>query len=166
MAVSRRATRRTTEQVRRLITTPASELFAEHGYSQTSMRDIAAKAGLSLSVLYRQFVSKDDLFAATLLAPFLASFDEFTSAWSSQLDSPWPDQRLVREFVRDLYSNLAEHRHLLITLLAAGEDSGSDLLQRTQQALTDSLRDLKVMAEHEAGRRSWLPPMRSPTATH
>lgn len=158
MAVSRRAPRRSTEEVRSLITTTASELFAERGYAQTSMRDIASKTGLSLSVLYRQFGSKDDLFAATLLAPFLASFDEFASAWSSQIDSPWPDEQLVREFVRDLYSSLAHHRHLLITLLAAGEGPDSDLLQRTRDALSNSLRELRVMAEREAERRSWLPP--------
>lgn len=158
MAVSRRAPRRTTEEVRNLITTTAGELFADRGYAQTSMRDIASKAGLSLSVLYRQFASKDDLFAATLLAPFLASFEEFATAWSSQIDSPWPDEQLVREFVRDLYSSLAEHRHLLITLLATGEGPDSTLLQRTRDALSNSLRELRVMAEREAERRRWLPP--------
>jgi AcrR family transcriptional regulator len=156
MAVSRRATRRSTEEVRGLILAAASELFDEYGYLQTSMRDIASRAGLSLSVLYRQFGSKDDLFAATLLEPFLASFEEFASAWSSQIDNPWEDEQLVREFVRDLYSNLARHRHLLVTLLATGDDSGSDLLAKTQQGLANSLRDLQMMAEHEAGRRSWL----------
>lgn len=157
MAVSRRPTRRSTEEVRGLILAAASELFDEYGYAQTSMRDIASKAGLSLSVLYRQFGSKDDLFAATLLAPFLASFEEFASAWSSQIDNPWEDEQLVREFVRDLYSNLAQHRHLLVTLLAAAEDSESSLLAKTQQGIAGSLRDLQVMAEHEAGRRNWLP---------
>lgn len=157
MATSRRAARRTTEEVRTLTLAAANELFADRGYAQTSMRDIAAKAGLSLSVLYRQFTSKDELFAATLLAPFLASFEEFASAWSSQVEEPWEDTRLVGEFVRDLYANLVKYRHLLITLLAADEDSGSNLLKKAQQGLANSLRDLRSMAEHEAGRRSWLP---------
>jgi AcrR family transcriptional regulator len=157
MATSRRAARRSTEEVRTLILSAANELFADRGYAQTSMRDIASRAGLSLSVLYRQFANKDELFAATLLAPFLASFEEFASAWSSQVDEPWEDTRLVGEFVRDLYANLVKYRHLVITLLAADQDSGSELLKKAQQGMADSLRDLRSMAEHEAGRRGWLP---------
>lgn len=156
MVVTRRSARRSTEEVRRLITVAATQLFAERGYGQTSMRDIAARADISLSVLYRQFSSKDDLFSATLLAPFLASFEEFAAAWSSQVENPWEDERLISEFVRDLYSSLMEHRHLLVTLLAAGEDATSGLLDRTREALTTSLQDLRMMAEHEADRRQWL----------
>lgn len=156
MAVSRRAPRRSTEEVREVILETATQLFAERGYAQTSMRDISAEAAISLSVLYRQFESKDELFSATLLAPFLKSFEEFAAAWSSQLENPWGDEQLIGEFVRDLYLNLTENRQLLVTLLAAGESADSDLLQRTEQSLTASLTDLRVMAEHEADRRQWF----------
>lgn len=156
MAARRRAPRRSTEEVREVILTTATTLFAERGYAQTSMRDIAAEAAMSLSVLYRQFENKDELFSATLLAPFLKSFEEFAAAWSSQLESPWGDEQLIGEFVRDLYLNLTENRQLLITLLAAGESAESDLLHRTEESLTASLTDLRVMAEHEADRRGWL----------
>ena len=156
MAVSRRAPRRSTEEVRELILETATRLFAERGYAQTSMRDIAAESTMSLSVLYRQFESKDELFSATLLAPFLKSFEEFAAAWSSQLENPWGDEQLIGEFVRDLYLNLTENRRLLVTLLAAGESAESDLLRRTEASLTASLTDLRVMAEHEADRRHWF----------
>lgn len=156
MAVSRRAPRRTTEEVRELILDAANDLFVEHGYAQTSMRDIAARAGISLSVLYRQFGGKDELFAATLLAPFLETFDEFAAAWRDQVDTPWDDERLVREFVRDLYRNTVEHRDSLVTLLAAGQDSTSHLLAQTRERLEGGLHELRLMAEHEADRRDWL----------
>jgi AcrR family transcriptional regulator len=156
MATSRRAPRRSTEEVREVILATATKLFTERGYAQTSMRDIAAEASMSLSVLYRQFENKDDLFSATLLAPFLKSFQEFAAAWSSQLESPWGDEQLIGEFVRDLYLNLTENRQLLITLLAAGESDGSNLLQQTEASLTASLTDLQVMAAHEADRRHWF----------
>ncbi|GAA5166368.1 hypothetical protein GCM10023321_57450 [Pseudonocardia eucalypti] len=155
MTAARRAPRRSTEQVRRLILDTATELFAEHGYAQTSMRDIATRTDISLSVLYRQFTSKEELYSATLLAPFLASFEEFASAWRSQVDSPWGDEELIGEFVRDLYSSLSGHRKLLVTLLAAGDD-GSDLLERARESLAASLADLRLMAEHEADRREWF----------
>jgi AcrR family transcriptional regulator len=156
MTAARRAPRRSTEEVRQLILEAATALFAERGYAQTSMRDIATRADMGLSVVYRQFTSKDELFSATLLTPFLESFEEFAAAWSSQIDAPWGDEELIGEFVRDLYSNLAENRKLLVTLLAAGEDDGSDLIERAQDSLTSSLTDLQMMAEHEADRRRWL----------
>jgi AcrR family transcriptional regulator len=120
------------------------------------MRAIAAAAGISLSVLYRQFPSKEGLFSTTLLAPFLSSFEEFAAAWSNQIENPWDDERLVGEFVRDLYQNLAEHRHTVVTLLAAGEDSGTELLEEVRQGLATGLTNLRIMAEQEADRRGWF----------
>jgi AcrR family transcriptional regulator len=49
----------------RLIQT-AYELFLKHGYHATSMRDIAARSGLSVAAAYNHFKNKDDLFVAVL----------------------------------------------------------------------------------------------------
>ena len=38
-------------------------LFAEKGYDATSMRDIAAAAGVSKALLYHHFTSKEDIYA-------------------------------------------------------------------------------------------------------
>jgi AcrR family transcriptional regulator len=141
-----------------LIVDAATELFAERGYAQTTMRAVSATAGISLSVLYRQFPSKEGLFSATLLEPFLSSFEQFASAWSDQLGNPWDDERLVGEFVRDLYGNLAAHRHAVVTLLAAGEDSGAELLEEVRRGLAAGLGDLQMMAAHEAVVRGWFSP--------
>lgn len=48
------------------ITASAREIFAERGYHGTSVRDIAKRAGLSLSVLYYWHASKQDLLAALI----------------------------------------------------------------------------------------------------
>ncbi|WP_134324475.1 TetR/AcrR family transcriptional regulator [Cumulibacter soli] len=48
------------------ITNAAREIFSEHGYSGTSIRDIARKAGLSLSALYYWYPSKQALLAAII----------------------------------------------------------------------------------------------------
>ncbi|WP_354700207.1 hypothetical protein DSM112329_00472 [Paraconexibacter sp. AEG42_29] len=156
MAESQRAPRRSTAEVRELILEAANNLFVEHGFAQTAMRDIASRAGISLSVLYRQFDGKEELFAATLLAPFLETFEEFAQAWSDQVETPWDDERLVREFVRDLYRNSTEHRASLVTLLAAGNDSASSIFAQTRGSLAAGLHELRLMAEHEADRRDWL----------
>lgn len=48
------------------ITAAAREVFAERGYHGSSVRDIAARAGVSLSALYHWHASKQDLLAALL----------------------------------------------------------------------------------------------------
>jgi len=40
----------------------AEELFAQHGYSATSLRDIAEQAGLQQPGLYKHFAGKEDLY--------------------------------------------------------------------------------------------------------
>ena len=46
----------------------AAELFIEHGYDTTSLREIADRLGFTKAALYYHFQSKEDLLAA-LLAP-------------------------------------------------------------------------------------------------
>jgi AcrR family transcriptional regulator len=48
------------------LTAAAREIFAEHGYHGASVRDIAKRAGLSLSALYHWYGSKQELLAALL----------------------------------------------------------------------------------------------------
>jgi AcrR family transcriptional regulator len=44
----------------------AYELFVKYGYHGTSMRDIAARSGLSVAAAYNHFKNKDELFTAVL----------------------------------------------------------------------------------------------------
>ncbi|GAA4830706.1 TetR/AcrR family transcriptional regulator [Saccharopolyspora rosea] len=48
------------------LTVAAREMFAERGYHGTSIRDIAKRAGLSLSALYYWHSSKQELFAGLI----------------------------------------------------------------------------------------------------
>jgi AcrR family transcriptional regulator len=51
---------------REAISNAAREIFAERGYHGASIRDIARRAGLSLSALYHWHSSKQDLLAALI----------------------------------------------------------------------------------------------------
>jgi AcrR family transcriptional regulator len=53
-----------TAPVRERVLAAALELFARHGYFQTSLPDIQRRAGVSIGAIYRNFTSKDDLAAA------------------------------------------------------------------------------------------------------
>src|SRR5215813_6629334 len=58
-----RTTRRA-EDTRRKIYEAAMELFREKGFEETTMRDIAAKAGVALGGAYYYFSSKDAIVLA------------------------------------------------------------------------------------------------------
>jgi AcrR family transcriptional regulator len=141
-----RASRRSTPEVRALIVSAATELFAERGYTQTTMRDVASTAGIGLSVLYRQFSSKERLFSATFVAPFLASFERFRANRPSQADGAPANEQLVGDFIRDLHHNLATHRRTIITLLGAREDPGTELIDEVRAGLGDAWRNLQLAA--------------------
>lgn len=55
------------EERRELIARACAELISTDGYSQTSIRDVAAKAGVSTGTLLHHFQSKEALLVATLL---------------------------------------------------------------------------------------------------
>lgn len=63
------------EEVRKAILAAATEEFLAKGFLGTSMREIARKAGCSLSNLYNYFENKDDLFQA-ILSPTTNAIDE------------------------------------------------------------------------------------------
>ena len=57
--------------------------FGRRGYEATTIRDIAAAAGLSTGTVYRMFSSKDEL----LLSIMQAYSDHFATAWEAVVDS-------------------------------------------------------------------------------
>jgi AcrR family transcriptional regulator len=61
--------RRSANHTRQRIVDAARELFAEHGYRSTSMRQVAARAGLTDPALYYYFRSKHDVLTALLTLP-------------------------------------------------------------------------------------------------
>lgn len=153
----KRAPRRSTAEVRALIVDAATRLFTERGFTQTTMRDVAADAGIALSVLYRQFESKERLFSATFVAPFLESFERFRDSRSA-IDGDEPgDQRVVAEFIADLHHNLESHRRTIITLLGALEDPGTELIDEVRAGLGEAWQNLHLAgpasaASHERER--------------
>lgn len=71
----------------------ANRLFVQNGFHGTSMRQIAAQAGLALGGIYNHFASKEDIFLAVLMRyhPVFSLLPELESA---QGDT-------VEEFIRD-----------------------------------------------------------------
>jgi AcrR family transcriptional regulator len=68
-AVPRRGRRPGAPDTRAAILSSARELFAAQGYAGTSVRAIAAAAGVDASLVHHYFGTKDDLFVAALQLP-------------------------------------------------------------------------------------------------
>ena len=66
MTVTATQTRLPAAERRRQILDVALEVFARHGYHDTSMNALASEAGVTKPVLYQHFVSKHDLFEVLL----------------------------------------------------------------------------------------------------
>lgn len=108
-------------EIHRLLLDAASELFAEQGYTGTTTREIAARAGVPEVMLYRHFGSKARLFSAASLQPFDDFLSEFASTWGAHADETSRDEEYLREFVGRLYDLAKGRRKLIVDLLAAAE---------------------------------------------
>lgn len=61
--------RRDAEATKEALLVAAARLFTERGFDRTSVREVAAAAGVDQALVFRYFGSKDDLLAAVLTAP-------------------------------------------------------------------------------------------------
>ena len=106
-------------ETRERILAGALDLFAEKGFAQTTMREIAAKAGCSLGLAYRYFKSKD----AMVLTQYERMVTEFAEDVASL--SPGPLAQRWGRAVRGDIARLEGNRGALMGLIPAGVTPGS-----------------------------------------
>jgi len=80
----------------------ATELFREHGYAGTSIRDIADGLGMTKAALYYHFTCKDDVLDA-LVAPTIRAIEAFIE--SAEANPGTDPVELLRQFVTVLAQN-------------------------------------------------------------
>jgi AcrR family transcriptional regulator len=111
--------RRPTGEPRRLILAAARELFSRRGYSDTSTRELAERAEVSETLIFRYFGSKAVLFREALVVPFV----EFVDDWaernrSGELDH-LSDADFTKGYITDVYKLFRANRGLLAVVWAA-----------------------------------------------
>jgi TetR/AcrR family transcriptional regulator len=88
------------DERRRQLLEIAKEMFSEHGFENTSTRSIAAAAGVSEAIVFRHFVSKEDLYRQILDR----KADEIDiKSWSDELEhiaEREDDEALVRSVMK------------------------------------------------------------------
>lgn len=111
------------EETRQLIKDAAFELFAQQGFSDTSVRAIAQKAGKSKGLIYHYFNSKEDILQAI--------FDDLTALGDEAMDFPEnqsPKERL-QYMLEMIFSFMHESTEVirLMTSLALQPDAVAKL---------------------------------------
>ena len=120
----------------------ALQLFAEQGYEQTSLREIAERLGVTKAALYYYFKSKEDI-VRSLVEDYMAQIDDLI-AWAK--DQP-RDTAIKAEIVSrylDIVANgtavfrLLHQNQAAVSSLAAAKERG-ELFRERMDALVDLL---------------------------
>jgi AcrR family transcriptional regulator len=117
MAIERRQTSKA-EETRNRILDAALELFREKGFAQTSMRDIAERAGVATGAAYYYYRSKEEL----VLAFYMRTDEEAREVFEDAITSSKKLEKRMRGLIEAKFEQFASHRALLTALLKAGVD--------------------------------------------
>jgi AcrR family transcriptional regulator len=115
--------RRSRREIDHLIIDAALALFASKGFSGTTMREIAERAGVYEPMVYRRFRSKDELFQAAVLLPFNQLVTTFIC---DRHVSDAADPGLSHTPLDELYDLFTECRELSVALAAGCRTSDHD----------------------------------------
>jgi AcrR family transcriptional regulator len=126
------------EETRNRILDGALRLFRERGFEETTMRDVAAEAGVATGAAYYYYRSKQDLVMAFYLRTDEQAREAFTEAIRSTKDL----KKRLRGIIDAKFEQFAEHRGLLTALLKTGVDPRDPLSpfgEETRQVREDSI---------------------------
>jgi AcrR family transcriptional regulator len=130
---------RDAETTRQLLLKSARRRFAVDGYSSTTVRDIAADAGVNVALINRYFISKEGLFEACLThvavefdRPASPTIDQIVESVAIRVSAPLDDGQMLQ----------------LLLLLRTSGDERADVIRRTT---------LRSFAEKIARVAGWTP---------
>ncbi|OHV06944.1 TetR/AcrR family transcriptional regulator [Mycobacterium talmoniae] len=158
-AADKPAKRRSSTEVRRLILQAALRLFAEKGYAATSTLEIATRAGVAESVIFRQFGDKAALFSQAALEPFGQFVQKLESVWGEVDDAGSGDEAFMLQLITELHRHVRAHKDELRSLLLTGNGNGQPTeISQAQQAFGQSMNEaLPVGAAWETDRGRQVP---------
>lgn len=153
-APRRRRTRRTQEEVLRLLLDTARERFSAHGYAGASTKTIATEAGLSEALIFTHFATKAGLFEAAMLEPFARFIEAYVERFR---DTPFTADLAeeTRAYVSGMFELLREHRRLVLALIAAEAFDLDGLGHKVNQTFATLLTPIEEMVGHEWTERGW-----------
>ena len=121
---------------RELLVRAAADTFAEHGYNQSTLRDIAGRAGVTTPILYRFFDSKFDLYRVIIEE----AAGTLIGVWSSVPAAGSPED-FFRASTSAFFSWIEQHRQAWRLLFAdqPRDPSAEQVLQQVRSAADDAM---------------------------
>ena len=131
-------TRLPRDQRRAQLIDVALDVFAERGYAQTTMDDIAQRAAVSKPVLYQHFANKRDLFFTLIDSQLDTLRNRITSAIQTvDPDSPTADEDIAYRAVLGVFEFTANPRGHYRLLLDTSMDNPNELEERVEHFLSE-----------------------------
>ncbi len=115
---------RTRTDTRARIQQIAVELFTEHGYEGTSLREIAERLGVTKAALYYHFKSKEDIIQS-LVEDYQAQMDELIAWAAAQPRTPQARREILAHYLRivaerdQVFRMLHQNQAMLNTMASA-----------------------------------------------
>jgi AcrR family transcriptional regulator len=126
---------------REKIQATALELFAEHGYEKTSLREIAERLHVTKAALYYHFNSKEDI-AVSLFDGLIAEIDALIDWFRDQPRTPETRRALVERYARLAHDSPPGMRRLLQDVRTSMRElSVGDQLQQRMRTMIRLLTD-------------------------
>lgn len=136
----------------------AVESFADKGFTGTTTRDIAARAGMSPAAVYVHHASKEDLLYSVSLTGHRAALDNIEKSYASSPDAIERIHQMVYDFTKwhadnsrvgrivqyEFHALTPEHRHEIAGLRKAIEEC-------MRRALEAGIKDKKVQVDDIPG---------------
>jgi AcrR family transcriptional regulator len=111
------------EETRERILDSALELFRKKGFDETTMRDIAAEAGVATGAAYYYFRSKEEL----VMAFYVRTAEEARQLWPEIIGRGGDLRKRLRAIIDFKFEQFAKHRRLLVALVRIGIDPAHPL---------------------------------------
>jgi AcrR family transcriptional regulator len=143
--------RRQRGESRRLLLEAARDVFNRKGYSSASTREIADRAGVSETLIFRHFRSKAGLFREAMVQPFVAAIDERIALGRERPHATPLTYEDTLAFVGSLYDVFRQHRALAAMVFAADALVESEIAETgTIDLVRDAIDRFVAYASDEA----------------
>jgi AcrR family transcriptional regulator len=123
----------------------ARDLFNERGYADTSTREIAERAAVSETLMFRYFGTKAGVFSEAMVQPFVEFVQAFAKRFADGAFDSEDDEAATRDFVGGLYDVFHQHRGLVAMFFAADSALSSELAE--SGVLADVADQLQTLVE-------------------